>query len=108
MLFADDSYFYCKAEVREASRVLELLSIYEKASGQPVNRGKSTVFFSSNVIPYNKERICQVLQIPEAGHSSKYMGLPNIIGRNKSIIFGYLKDRVNASIHSWNERNISR
>ncbi|KAL8098499.1 hypothetical protein AgCh_031317 [Apium graveolens] len=108
MLFADDSYLYCKADMEEAGRVLELLSVYEKASGQRINRSKSTVFFSANIIPYNKERICQLLQIPEADQSTKYLGLPNIIGRNKSAIFGYLRDRVNATIHSWNERNISR
>ncbi|XP_074374476.1 uncharacterized protein LOC141714880 [Apium graveolens] len=108
MLFADDSYLYCKADVEEAGRVLELLSVYEKASGQRINRSKSTVFFSANIIPYNKERICQLFQIPEADQSTKYLGLPNIIGRNKSAIFGYLRDRVNATIHNWNERNISR
>ncbi|KAL8119408.1 hypothetical protein AgCh_016796 [Apium graveolens] len=29
-------------------------------------------------------------------------------GRNKSVIFGYLKDKVKASIQSWNEKKISR
>ncbi|XP_074352348.1 uncharacterized protein LOC141691513 [Apium graveolens] len=88
LLFADDSYVYCKAELEDARKVLELLSIYEKASGQRVNRGKSTVFCSANVIPYNKEELCQVLQIPEADNSSKYLGLPNMLGRNKTTIFG--------------------
>ncbi|XP_074373929.1 uncharacterized protein LOC141714300 [Apium graveolens] len=34
MLFADDVYFYCKADVQEAFKVLQLLEIYEAASGQ--------------------------------------------------------------------------
>ncbi|XP_074325787.1 uncharacterized protein LOC141663849 [Apium graveolens] len=93
MLFADDSYVYCKAESEEARKVLKLLSIYEKASGQRVNRGGE---------------LCQVLQIPEADNFSKYMGLPNLLGRNKTAIFGYLKDKVNVSIHSWNEKKVSK
>lgn len=54
MLFADDSYFYCKADSAEASKVLQLLQVYEGASGQQVNKGKSSVFFSSNVIQHNR------------------------------------------------------
>lgn len=36
MLFADDSYFYCKADASEATRVMELLHTYEQASGRKV------------------------------------------------------------------------
>lgn len=31
MLFADDSYLFCKADVEGAGKVLELLHLYEKA-----------------------------------------------------------------------------
>lgn len=108
MLFADDNYLYCKAETGEAVKVMELLNCYEKASGQRITRGKSTVFFSANVIQYNRESVCQVLQIPEADDTARYLGLPNILGRKKSVIFGYLKDKVNASIQRWNEKCVSR
>lgn len=51
MFFAEDSYFYCKAEVGEARRVLELLEVYEKASGQKINNSKSSVFFQLQCNP---------------------------------------------------------
>lgn len=108
MLFVDDSYLFCKADQIEAEKVLEVLSSYEKASGQCINRGKSTVFFSSNIMQYNRESICQKLQIREADHTSKYLGLPNILGRNKSVIFGYLKDKVITSMKNWTKRNFSK
>lgn len=44
MLFADDSYFYCKADTEDASKVVEMLKVYEKAFGQKVNGGKSSFF----------------------------------------------------------------
>lgn len=34
MLFADDSYLYCKANETEADHMLTLLQIFERASGQ--------------------------------------------------------------------------
>lgn len=108
MLFADDVYLYCKADTGEARSVIELLTKYENASGQKINRGKSTVFFSSNVIAYNKDMVCQELQIKEADNSSKYLSLPNILGRNKSEVFGYLKEKVRSSIRNWTEKNISK
>lgn len=83
MLFADDSYLLCKADTQEAVKVLELLEIYERASGQQVNKAKSSIFYSTNVLRYNRELICQTLLMPEANEKSTYLGLPNVIGRNK-------------------------
>lgn len=58
MLFSDDNYFYCKVDTVEASRVVQLLEVYEKASGQKVNKSKFSVFFSANVIEYKKQMVC--------------------------------------------------
>lgn len=44
MLFNDDSYLYCKANTEEAWKVVELLQVYENASGQKVSRDKSSIF----------------------------------------------------------------
>lgn len=44
MLFADDSYLFCKADSSEAMKMVELLSVYERASGQQVNKDKSSIF----------------------------------------------------------------
>ncbi|KAL8101311.1 hypothetical protein AgCh_033262 [Apium graveolens] len=93
MLFADDSYLFCKANSTEAQRILEILELYEKASGQQVNRNKSSIFYNSNVLQYNKDSIAQWLQMAEANDHSTYLGLPNIIGRNKSALLGFLKDK---------------
>lgn len=108
MLFADDSYFYCKADTNEARKVMELLAVYERASGQKINTQKSSAFFSSNVIQYNKEEICRVLQMGEADAYSKYLGLPNVLGRNKSVLLGYLKERVRSKISSWDGKWVSK
>ncbi|KAM6570416.1 hypothetical protein CsatB_018401 [Cannabis sativa] len=48
MLFADDSYIYCRATEEEAQNVLRLLNLFEAASGQRVNYAKSSIFFSAN------------------------------------------------------------
>ncbi|KAL8106853.1 hypothetical protein AgCh_023591 [Apium graveolens] len=108
MLFADVSYLYCKADEVEAAKIIELLDIYEQASGQQVNRGKSSVFFSTNVIEYNRQLVCQVLQMNEANGNSTYLGLPSTLGKNKSALLGYLKDKDTAKIKSWDGKYILR
>lgn len=87
---------------------MELLGNYEKASGQKVNKENSSVFFSSNVIQYNRENICQALQMLEADGHCQYLGLPNIMGRIKSAIMSYLKDKVYSRIRSWHDKHVSR
>lgn len=58
MLFADDSYLYCKATVGEAERVCQLLQTFEASSGQQVNRHKSSIFFSMNTTEETKVAVC--------------------------------------------------
>lgn len=82
--------------------------MYENASGKKVSRGKSSIFFSSNVIEYNKNMICNILMMTDANESTKYLGLHNLLGRNKSCILGYLKEKVAAKIRSWDANMISR
>lgn len=104
MFFADDSYIYCKANADMTVNICQLLHVYKKASGQKINQTKSIVFFSCNTNNEVKEVICQTLGFHEAGEGTTYLGLPNCIGRNKSAVFGYLKNRVQNWIEGWDKK----
>lgn len=108
MLFADDSYIYCKANADEAANVMNLLNVFENATGQKVNFTKSDIFFSSNTTSLDRNEVGEVTHMKEAGERSTYLGLPNILGKNKSVILGYLKGKVEARVRSWDGRWISR
>lgn len=49
LFFADDSILFTKASVQECSVVADIISTYERASGQQVNLSKTEVVFSKNV-----------------------------------------------------------
>ena len=51
LLFADDSLLFCRATMEECQRLLDLLGTYEAASGQAINRQKTSLFFSTNTKP---------------------------------------------------------
>ena len=48
LLFVDDSLLFCRATEEECGKVLNILEAYESASGQKVNRSKTTLFFLAN------------------------------------------------------------
>lgn len=48
LLFANDSFIFCQAIVEEGQRLLQILGQYEAASGQAINRQRTSIFFSRN------------------------------------------------------------
>lgn len=108
MLFADDSYLYCKATISEAIKVCQLLQTFEHATVQHVNRQKSTIFFSTNTSKEARTAICEQMSMNEATEHSMYLGLPNIMGRNKNVILGFLKDKVRKKVVNWDGQLISK
>ncbi|XP_074370739.1 uncharacterized protein LOC141711921 [Apium graveolens] len=108
MFFADDSYIYCKANGDSADQINLMLQTYERASGQKINKAKSSVFFSSNTDHEVKEAVCNMLDFQEATEQTTYLGLPNVIGRNKTAAFGYLKSRMQNRIEGWDKKYLSK
>lgn len=57
LFFADDSLLFCKASIFEWMRIQEVLQVYEKTSGQKLNREKTSIFFSRNTKPNTRAHI---------------------------------------------------
>ncbi|GAU33827.1 hypothetical protein TSUD_221650 [Trifolium subterraneum] len=55
ILFADDCFLFCRANVAEVNELMRILHTYETASGQEVNLVKSEVFISRNMSQAAKE-----------------------------------------------------
>lgn len=104
MFFTDDSYIFCKATSESANNVSELLKVFEISSGQQINVDKSSVFFSRNTPCSVKRDLCQQLRFSEATDQTLYLGLPNTIGRNKSSIFDFLKEKMQSRIQGWEKK----
>ncbi|XP_060961041.1 uncharacterized protein LOC133031535 [Cannabis sativa] len=78
------------------------------ATGQQVNFDKSSVFFSTNTSSATRHAICTRMGIQEVSEHRKYLGLPSTVGRNKNVVFGYLKDKVHKKIQTWDNKFLSR
>ncbi|XP_060968467.1 uncharacterized protein LOC115719361 [Cannabis sativa] len=84
-----------------------LLQKFEVALGQKVNVNKSSIFYSTNTQAAMKQQINTLLQMRQADENSLYLGLPSTLGRNKSTVFGYLKDRVRKKLQGWDAKILS-
>lgn len=49
LFFADDSLLFCRANIMEWGSIQQLLKVYENASGQKINKEKTSIFFSRNM-----------------------------------------------------------
>ena len=63
LFFADDCLLFCRSTLEECKKIQELLAFYEAASGQQVNKDKTTLFFfSKNTSEVDPEAIKESLE----------------------------------------------
>ena len=107
LFFADDSLLFYKTIDQECQKLIDILELYEAASGQKVNADKSSVFFSHNT-PHGRR--CEVLNIlgpMQDTRHSKYLGLPFVIGRSKTNVFAEVNEKVGRKLAAWKEKLLS-
>ncbi|XP_019150316.1 PREDICTED: uncharacterized protein LOC109147128 [Ipomoea nil] len=108
LFFADDSLLFFKASEREALKVKECLDVYSRASGQLINFEKSSAVYSSNTPSHVRAVVSELIGVPEAADLGRYLGLPSMLGRNKTAVFRYIESNVRARIGMWQNKLLSR
>lgn len=83
----------------------DILNTYEAASGQAIILPKSEIFYSRNVPDTLKNNITNILGVQAILGTGKYLGMPSMIGRDRTATFAYIKDRVWQRINSWSSKN---
>ena len=101
LLFANDSLLFCRSNINECQKVLDLLASYESMSKQQINRGKTSIFFSKSTTLDMRNEIKEALGVPEIRQYEKYLGLPSFVGKSKRASFDYIKERVWRKLQGW-------
>jgi len=94
LFFADDTLLFCRASMGDLEVILCILEMYELASGQKLNREKTTVFFSKATKEERRMEMVEFLGVSEVREYEKYLGLPAVVGRNKKESLNYINERV--------------
>ena len=108
LFFADDSLLFTKATTTACEKIQSILRQYEEASGQQVNRDKTTIFFSKATPLASQNAIKDLLNVPIIRQYERYLGLPSLIGRNKAESFTQIKERVWHKLKGWKEKLLSQ
>ncbi|CAA7050320.1 unnamed protein product, partial [Microthlaspi erraticum] len=108
LLFADDSLFFCKADVLQCGELFKIIKCYGVASGQQLNTAKSSIFFGSKVPQATRVELKRTLGITKEGGMGTYLGLPEKISGSKKQVFAFVQDRLSKRINSWSARLLSR
>ncbi|XP_042944638.1 uncharacterized protein LOC122278523 [Carya illinoinensis] len=107
LFFAYDSLIFCKANSLEWSRLMRILDQYELASGQKLNKEKSSINFSKNTPSENKSTILQIAGVNATGSFEKYLSLPTMVGKAKTTSFHNLIDRIWSQVTNWKTNSLS-
>mgnify|MGYP003702766345 CR=1 FL=1 len=108
LLFADDSLILCRADGGEAWQLQSILQVYEECSGQVINKEKSAVMSSPNTKNSVRRVVMTELNMQHETANERYLGLPVFVGRSRTKIFAYLKERIWQRIQGWKEKLLSR
>lgn len=108
LFFADDSSLFCKANSVEWRRLMRLLEKYENASGQKLNKDKTSIFFSRNTSLDRRHEITQLLGIQPTHKYVKYLGLPTFVGKSWNRAFKSINDEVWNRLQNWKVKFLSQ
>ena len=108
LLFADNSLLFCQAKIEECQNLLHLLHSYEIASGQAINRGKTTLFFSKNTRANIKLAVQNMLGAQVFQDYEQYLRLPMIAGKSKTNTFKGMREKITNKVTRWKEKFISQ
>lgn len=102
LLFScDDCLIFGKASWREWKKISGILEVYEKASGQSLNKHKTTILFSPTVGVEVRADIVKDCGTRVQNNCEKYLGLPIIVGKSRYQSFSSIKDRVWKKLSNW-------
>jgi hypothetical protein len=108
LLFADDSIFFARSDVRSVEALKETLSLYCEGSGQKINMDKSSIFFGLHCNDQVKLDVMNCLGVANEALQETYLGMPTGIGRSPSVSFQSIVDRVWKQLNGGSGRPMSR
>ena len=94
-------YYFADLPSRNAKKIQDLLAYYEVASGQMINKEKTTLFFSGNMDERTQEATKVSLNAPTIQHYEKFLGLPSFVGRDKKACITQVKERIWVRMQGW-------
>jgi hypothetical protein len=108
LFFADDSLILMRARSQEVAELRRILEVYERVSGQVINKDKSYILFNPNTARAVRDEMKATLSISQDKWGERYLGLLVSIGISKNKTFAYIKQRIWCRVQGWQEKMLSK
>lgn len=108
LLFADDSLLMCKADVLESAEISRCLALYGEASGQQINKLKSSIIFCDKIEATVKRNVKRILEIDKEGGEGTYLGLPEVFKGSKINILNFIREKLQHRLHGRFAKSLSQ
>ncbi|KAF9587333.1 hypothetical protein IFM89_001323 [Coptis chinensis] len=79
----DDAFMFCRANLDEATKLLDALNLFCEITGQEINFEKSGIHFSPNMNSPNTANIMNLLNMRKITIGEKYLGSTIFLGQTK-------------------------
>ncbi|KAM1046535.1 hypothetical protein ACFX2C_026035 [Malus domestica] len=80
IFFVDDTLIFLRAEEENCRHLTQVIDDYYLASGQKVNKSKSSVFFGTNVPKSLSQQLVNILGMERVENPGLYLGVSAIWG----------------------------
>ena len=107
LLFTDDSLLFVQANEEQALKVKNILSTYEKSTGQLIRKNECSVLFGRNCSDSNIETINSCWETQNRRTEEKYLVLPVPEGRMVKGKFRSVKESFSKRANDWSEKYLS-
>ncbi|XP_057771087.1 uncharacterized protein LOC130990877 [Salvia miltiorrhiza] len=97
----DDILIFCKASIRNARKIKEILDLYGEISGQNCNTSKSNIFFSNGVVNNMRMGIRRELGFSMGTLPVLYLGVPLFTGRIRASYLAAIHDKIVNKFSRW-------
>lgn len=108
LLFANDSLFFFKSTLAEATVLKNIFCLYEMGSGQKINFTKWSIVFSPNVDENTRQEISSCLGVNVVDGHGLCLGLPSFIGKSKKSVYDYIVKRAHKKVQAWKRKHLSQ
>ena len=107
LFFVDNLILFAKVNREICEAILDVLRTFCLESRQKVSSDKSRIYFSSNVAPELKERVCESLGMLETSNFGKYFGFPLRHKGASKRQFNFVANWVMSKLAGWKAKFLS-
>ncbi|XP_075108822.1 uncharacterized protein LOC142180675 [Nicotiana tabacum] len=107
LAYADDTIIFSSSDATSLRLIMEILQVYENASGQWVNKGKSVVYIHHLVDQEVVRKVERTTGIGRQDFPFTYLGCPIFYARRKMEHYQGLLTKVLDKLQSWKGKLLS-